>query len=234
MTQENMKERAESMGLKWRKDELEALPETKLWPGYANFNIPNPETPDSFDGESVWCWLDPESKAKYENDRYAGKLTAILCDNPKSYGGVLFDGIEVVIRCNRDKRPVLDPDWAQEKLIDSGLYAPRQDAEAETPIDQPEAICALALTTWGGAAQTFMVMEEMSKLQKELCKSVRGADNRDAIAEEIADVEIMLAQMKILHGCSESVEAFKLAKLKRLKARIAEAALKATKEEETA
>ena len=27
----------------------------------------------------------------------------------------------------------------------------------------------------------------------------RGNDNRDAIAEEIADVEIMLAQMKILH-----------------------------------
>ena len=68
MTLEEIKELAKSMGLKWRKDALDALPETELWPGYVTFNIPNPETPDSFDGESVWCWLDPESKAKYEND----------------------------------------------------------------------------------------------------------------------------------------------------------------------
>ena len=222
MTQEEMKEQAESMGLKWRKDELDALPETELWPGYVTFNIPNPETPDSFDGESVWCWLDRESKAKYEDDHYSGKLTAILCDNPESYGGVLFEGIEVVIQCNRDKRPILDQGWVKEKLIDGALYAPRQEAEAETPVDEPEKICALALTTWGAEAQTFMVMEEMSELQKELCKNVWGADNRDAIAEEIADVEIMLAQMKIHYDCADTVEAFKSEKLERLKKRIEE------------
>ena len=37
--------------------------------------------------------------------------------------------------------------------------------------------------------------EEMSELQKELCKHDRGKDNREAIAEEIADVQIMLEQM---------------------------------------
>lgn len=218
MTLEEIKELAKSMGLKWRKDELDALPETELWPGYVTFNIPNPETPDSFDGESVWCWLDPESKAKYENDRYSGKLTAILCDNPESYGGVLFEGIEVVIRCNRDKRPILDPDWVKEKLVDGGLLPTEQEkAEAET-----EDILVMALTTYGAEAQTFMVMEEMSELQKELCKNVRGADNRDAIAEEIADVEIMLAQMKIHYDCADTVEAFKSEKLERLKKRIEE------------
>ena len=218
MTQEEMKKEAESMGLKWRKDELDALPETELWPGYATFNIPNPETPDSFDGESVWCWLDRESKAKYEDDHYSGKLTAILCDNPESYGGVLFEGIEVVIQCNRDKRPILDPDWVKEKLIDGGLLPTEEEkAEAET-----EDILVMALTTYGAEAQTFMVMEEMSELQKELCKNVRGADNRDAIAEEIADVEIMLAQMKILHDCADSVETRKSEKLERLKKRIEE------------
>ena len=234
MNQDNRKESAESKGFKWRLDELNALPDNQLWAGLANVNIPNPETPDSFDGESVWCWLDPESKAKYEDDRYSGKLTAILCDAPKSYDGVLAEGIEVVILCKKEKRPILDPGWVKENLIDGGLYAPRHEAEAETPVDEPEEICALALTTWGAEAQTFMVMEEMSELQKELCKNVRGKDNRDAIAEEIADVEIMLAQMKILHDCSDAVEAFKSAKLERLKRGCIEAALKAKQEKESA
>ena len=120
--------------------------------------------------------------------------------------------------CNRDKRPILDPDWVKEKLVDGGLLPTEQEkAEAET-----EDILVMALTTYGAEAQTFMVMEEMSELQKELCKNVRGADNRDAIAEEIADVEIMLAQMKIHYDCADTVEAFKTEKLERLKKRIEE------------
>ena len=33
-----------------------------------------------------------------------------------------------------------------------------------------------ALDTYGAQAQTLMVMEEMSELQKELCKHARGKD----------------------------------------------------------
>lgn len=40
------------------------------------------------------------------------------------------------------------------------------------------------------------------------------------IAEEIADVEIVLAQMKILHDCAEDVEQWKFRKLRRLKERM--------------
>ena len=35
-----------------------------------------------------------------------------------------------------------------------------------------------ALTKWGAGMQTVMVFEEMAELQKELCKSLRGKDNR--------------------------------------------------------
>ncbi len=62
-----------------------------------------------------------------------------------------------------------------------------------------------ALKTYGAEAQTLMVMEEMSELTKELCKHARGADNTDAIAEEIADVYIMLNQMEILHKVEDRV-----------------------------
>lgn len=73
-----------------------------------------------------------------------------------------------------------------------------------------------ALTLWGADAQTLMAFEEMAELQKELCKHARGKDNREAIAEEIADVEIMLAQMKILHDCTEAATAYRESKLRRL------------------
>lgn len=82
----------------------------------------------------------------------------------------------------------------------------------------------LALDTFGPEAQVLMVFEEMAELQKELCKNGRAKDNRDHIAEEIADVLIMLEQMMLLHDCKELVTAYKAVKLQRLERRIKEAA----------
>ena len=73
-----------------------------------------------------------------------------------------------------------------------------------------------ALNLYGAEAQTLMVFEEMSELQKELCKHARGRDNR----EEIADVLIMLDQMMILHDCESLVTRFRELKIERLEQRI--------------
>ena len=85
---------------------------------------------------------------------------------------------------------------------------------------KPHEIYREALNRWGAEAQTLMVFEEMSELQKELCKHARGRDNREAIAEEIADVKIMLEQMIILHDCEDMVEVHKFKKIHRLKVRL--------------
>lgn len=77
-----------------------------------------------------------------------------------------------------------------------------------------------ALEKWGAEVQICMVFEEMAELQKELCKYKRGNVNFHSIAEEIADVEIMLGQMKILFGIEGAVENFKEYKLERLKERL--------------
>lgn len=77
-----------------------------------------------------------------------------------------------------------------------------------------------ALDTYGAAAQTLMLFEEMAELQKELCKHARGRDNREAIAEEIADVQIMLAQMTMLHDCAVLVDEYIAIKLDRLRKRL--------------
>lgn len=85
------------------------------------------------------------------------------------------------------------------------------------------AILKQALDTYGAEAQTLMAFEEMAELQKELCKHARGRDNRDHIAEEIADVLIMLEQMMLLHDCQDAVIYFRRRKIKRLAERLKEA-----------
>lgn len=86
--------------------------------------------------------------------------------------------------------------------------------------EKSQPIYEAALNKWGKENQTRMMFEEMAELQKELCKEARGEDNTDAIAEEIADVKIMLEQMIILHNCKDMVEMQMKRKLQRLKERL--------------
>jgi hypothetical protein len=82
------------------------------------------------------------------------------------------------------------------------------------------AVLGDAITTFGKKAQEAMLLEEMSELQKEICKHWRGRDNVAEIAEEIADVEIMLEQMKLIFCCTGTVKAIRANKLRRLEQRI--------------
>ena len=72
-----------------------------------------------------------------------------------------------------------------------------------------------------GKQQVIVAIEELSELQKELCKALRCKVNFDNITEEIADVEIMLEQMKIYFAINENeVEGMKKLKIKRTKERL--------------
>lgn len=51
---------------------------------------------------------------------------------------------------------------------------------------------------YGEEKQMVKAIEEMSELQKELCKTLIGKENRDSLVEEIADVQIMLEQLKLI------------------------------------
>lgn len=77
-----------------------------------------------------------------------------------------------------------------------------------------------ALETFGEGMQETICIEEMSELIKEICKAKRGTGSREHIAEEIADVEIMLEQMKLLYGIHREVACAKFEKLERLESRI--------------
>ena len=63
-----------------------------------------------------------------------------------------------------------------------------------------------ALDTFGADMQVLVAIEELSELQKELCKNRRGRENQTNIAEEIADVQIMIEQMMMLYDCEKMVD----------------------------
>ena len=60
-------------------------------------------------------------------------------------------------------------------------------------------ILGTALSFYGCEIQQVIAIEELSELQKELCKSLRSGADRPHISEEIADVQIMLEQMMLLY-----------------------------------
>jgi Leu/Phe-tRNA-protein transferase len=87
-----------------------------------------------------------------------------------------------------------------------------------------ELIYQRAIERWGISLQSVVVIEEMSELTKEITKTLRGnkfehrnESDFDNIIDEIADVEIMLEQLKWwIPKATKEVEVFKKNKLKRL------------------
>ena len=73
-----------------------------------------------------------------------------------------------------------------------------------------------SLSINGADRQIRKLMEEMSELQEAILKHMDDRDTVDHVAEEIADVTIMLQQMIILHGCGDAVEKWYKFKIDRM------------------
>lgn len=61
-----------------------------------------------------------------------------------------------------------------------------------------------AISAYGSGMQLDVAIEEMSELTKEIVKYKRGKDNKKAITEELADVYIMLRQVKKICRINEA------------------------------
>ena len=90
------------------------------------------------------------------------------------------------------------------------------DAEAR------RALLDRAITTYGAPTQMDMAVEEMAELTKALCKVKRVSCAAEAkavlenVVEEMADVQIMLDQLRIIFGRSTAeAEECKLERLKK-------------------
>lgn len=75
-----------------------------------------------------------------------------------------------------------------------------------------------AINFCGDEAQENMCIEEMAELIQAINKKHRGKPHN--IPEEIADVEIMLEQLKLINYCRADVERIKAEKILRLEERL--------------
>lgn len=78
-------------------------------------------------------------------------------------------------------------------------------------------LLAEAVYTFGASHQVKKAVEEMAELTKELMKDLDGKGDREHIAEEIADVEITVAQCKLIYKNVALVEKYRTEKLARLR-----------------
>lgn len=87
-------------------------------------------------------------------------------------------------------------------------------------------VCEKAIEKYGEKHQIIKSVEEMSELTKALCKYFECTDKRmepiilDSIDEEMADVEIMMQQLKMIFRNDEQIEARRKEKIERLERRL--------------
>lgn len=81
----------------------------------------------------------------------------------------------------------------------------------------PHQIRELAIKLFGKTYQKIVAIEELSELQKEITKDLRGKGNRDHILEELADVIIITDEVTDMYGFTkEEIEAKIMSKYQRL------------------
>lgn len=84
----------------------------------------------------------------------------------------------------------------------------------------------LAIDSYGRVNQVIKTVEELSELSQALCKILTSKftdDNSEIfenIFEEMADVEIMLEQCKMMFQCDKEVNEWKHKKIERLERRL--------------
>ena len=88
------------------------------------------------------------------------------------------------------------------------------------PYEERKRIYEHAIDRYGIKPQLLMVVEEMSELTKEICKSFRGKDNIEQLADEAADVTIMLEQLRLIFGLNDLVCEHMDSKIERLAERL--------------
>lgn len=117
-----------------------------------------------------------------------------MIENKDIKGQVVFDG----------KRIYIPHDMANANVIEAiEKYSPNKDFYDKI------------IEHFGSNNQCIVAIEELSELQKEICKHLRDMGNVHNIAEEIADVSIMLEQLQRIFNCRSEVELLKEQKIQR-------------------
>lgn len=76
-------------------------------------------------------------------------------------------------------------------------------------------VCAAAVETYGFEDQMLQAIEELSELQRAITRVIKAPADRDNLHEEVADVEIMLMQLRHIFD-EDEIDEWKDSKLERL------------------
>ena len=90
-------------------------------------------------------------------------------------------------------------------------------------MNDKESIYRAAISVWGKDAQENQAIEEMAELTQAINKMRRqpSPEHLDNLKEELADVQIMLDQLKLIHRISdEELQTYEDQKLQRLQTRL--------------
>lgn len=90
------------------------------------------------------------------------------------------------------------------------------EQKKEMTQEREAVILESAIKKFGPRLQVIVAIEELSELQKELTKWLRGKGTRDGLMEEMADVSIMLNQLELIFGDPTEEEIANLERLERL------------------
>ena len=119
-----------------------------------------------------------------------------------------------------------DTDTCYEELCEDAAGRMERYANAGEMVPDDERIMQQAIETYGVQAQCDVAVEEMAELTKAIMKLRRVADDYgktqaalENLLEEIADVDIMIDQLKIMWG-PRYVEEYRRKKLERLAKRL--------------
>ena len=93
-------------------------------------------------------------------------------------------------------------------------------------IEIPKKVLIDAIKTFGEEHQLKIAIEEMSELTKAICKTLRSdrktVEDYEAVCEEMADVIIMINQLKLIYNNIDGVEWWVNEKIERLERTIEE------------
>ena len=81
-------------------------------------------------------------------------------------------------------------------------------------------ICLAALQTWGPKVQKIIIFEEIAEFLKTYAKSVRIKGNYSELISEIADMEIVLQQLKFMFDAENEVDGIVSSKLQKLEEKL--------------
>lgn len=89
------------------------------------------------------------------------------------------------------------------------------------PYEERRAVYESAIEHYGRERQTLKAVEEMAELTKELAKCfIPNGTTLDKIVDEIADVTVMLEQLRLIYHVNDAVQERISYKVKRLQHRV--------------